>query len=46
MRAHSTATKFPTELKEIKYEIEAHARDFGLDFFPVIFEILDYATLN
>ncbi len=46
VRAHSTATKFPTELKEIKYEIEAHARDFGLDFFPVIFEILDYAALN
>jgi predicted transcriptional regulator len=27
--------KFPTELKEMKYEIEVYARDFGLDFFPV-----------
>jgi stage V sporulation protein R len=40
------ATKFPTELKEIKYEIEDHARAFGLDFFKVIFEVLDYRELN
>jgi hypothetical protein len=46
MPANSAASKFPTELKEIKYEIEAHAQKFGLDFFPVIFEVLDYAALN
>ena len=46
MPVNSAASKFPTELKEIKYEIEAHAQKFGLDFFPVIFEVLDYATLN
>ncbi len=40
------ATKFPTELKEIKYEIEDHARAYGLDFFKVIFEVLDYRELN
>ncbi len=34
--------KFPTELKEAKYEIEEHALAFGLDFFQIIFEVLDY----
>jgi stage V sporulation protein R len=40
------ATKFPTDLKEIKYEIEDHARAYGLDFFKVIFEVLDYREIN
>lgn len=38
--------KFPTELKELKYEIEGYAKEYGLDFFPVIFEILDFEELN
>ena len=38
--------KFPSDLKEWKYKIEATAKDYGLDFFPVIFEILDYQELN
>ncbi|MEE9611867.1 MAG: SpoVR family protein [Desulfatiglandales bacterium] len=38
--------KFPTELKEAKYEIEEHALAFGLDFFQIIFEVLDYQELN
>ncbi|MGD0229100.1 MAG: SpoVR family protein [Syntrophorhabdales bacterium] len=38
--------KFPEELKGIKYGIEAYARAFGLDFFPVIFEVLDYQQMN
>jgi stage V sporulation protein R len=46
MGKNSAALKFPTELKEIKYEIEDHARAYGLDFFPVIFEVLDYRELN
>jgi stage V sporulation protein R len=46
MSMSSVALKFPTELKEIKYEIEDHARDFGLDFFQIIFEVLDYRELN
>ena len=29
--------KFPTELKELKYQIEGYAKDYGLDFFPVVF---------
>jgi len=46
MSVNSAALKFPTELKEIKYEIEDDARAFGLDFFKVIFEVLDYRALN
>jgi len=42
----SPANKFPTELKRFKYEIEDHARSCGLDFFPVIFEVLDYQEIN
>jgi len=43
MSVSSAALKFPIELK---YEIEDHARAFGLDFFQVIFEVLDYRELN
>jgi len=34
------------KLQSLQEEIEAHARSFGLDFFPVIFEMLDYRSLN
>jgi stage V sporulation protein R len=46
MLKSSAAFKFPTELKQIKYKIEEHARAYGMDFFPVIFEVLDYQDLN
>ncbi len=36
----------PPDLQALQEEIEAHARSYGLDFFPVIFEILDYRSLN
>ncbi len=36
----------PRELQHLQEEIEAHARSYGLDFFPVIFEMLDYHSLN
>jgi stage V sporulation protein R len=42
----SSASRFPPELKEAKYLIEEYARAFGLDFFPVIFEVLDYQEMN
>jgi stage V sporulation protein R len=42
----SSISKFPTELKMAKYEIEKYARSYGLDFFPVIFEVLDYQEMN
>ena len=36
----------PTELQELQAEIEVYAREFGLDFFDVCYEVLDYHTLN
>lgn len=41
-----SATKFSTELKFLKYEIEEYARSFGLDFPTIIFEMLGYDELN
>ncbi len=38
--------KLPTEIKEAKYEIEKYAEEFGLNFFPVIFEMLDYEEIS
>lgn len=34
------------ELKEIVLEIESHAKNFGLDFFPTIFEMVDYQQMS
>ena len=46
MLKSSAANKFPTELKELKYEIAEYAQEYGLSFFPVIFEILDYHEIS
>ncbi|MGV3523773.1 MAG: SpoVR family protein [Candidatus Sericytochromatia bacterium] len=34
------------ELEATRKVIEAHARDYGLDFFDVIFEMVDFETMN
>lgn len=34
------------ELERARAEIERHAREFGLDFFPTIFELVDHDELN
>src|SRR6188768_1622174 len=34
------------EMMEIQRQIEAHARNYGLDFFPTIFEVVDAEQLN
>jgi stage V sporulation protein R len=36
----------PAYLHDIQSEIEGHAREFGLDIFPIIYEVLDYKTMN
>ena len=36
----------PSNLKAIQDEMEAHAAAYGLDFFPTIFEVLDYEELS
>lgn len=34
------------ELAKAKEEIEQYAKDYGLDFFPTIFEVIDFDELN
>jgi stage V sporulation protein R len=38
-------TKLPPDLQAAWDEIDGHARAFGLDYFPISFEVLDYRTL-
>src|SRR3954466_3556314 len=39
-------TNLPPHLRVLKDEIEGYARDFGLDFFETIFEVVDADDLN
>jgi stage V sporulation protein R len=36
----------PTQLLDTQKEIEAHAYEMGFDFFPVIYEMVDYQTMS
>ncbi len=36
----------PAELRDLQLETEQHARDYGLDFYETIFEVLDYDELS
>lgn len=36
----------PKQLADIQVQMEQYARDYGLDFFPTIFELVDYDQLN
>jgi stage V sporulation protein R len=36
----------PEYLRDMQNEIEGHASAFGLDFFPILYEVLDYKTMN
>ena len=36
----------PVYLHDIQLEIEMYARQGGLDFFPILYEVLDYKTMN
>ncbi len=38
-------TKLPPDLQAAWDEIDGHAKAFGLDYFPISFEVLDYRTL-
>jgi len=38
--------RFPAYLQDIQDDVEGHARAFGLDFFPILYEVLDYKTMN
>jgi stage V sporulation protein R len=45
MSSH-TVGPFPAELLAAKKQIRERARSYGLDFFPVIFEMCDYEQMN
>ncbi len=34
------------ELKKLQIEIDGYAKDYGLDYFDVVFEMCDYDTIN
>ena len=36
----------PPELRDLQRETEQHARDYGLDFYETVFEVLDYDELS
>lgn len=36
----------PPELAKAQHEIQGHARSYGLDFFELIFEVLDWNQMN
>ena len=40
------STSLPPTLRALKEEIEDHAREYGLDFYETIFEVLDAEDLN
>jgi stage V sporulation protein R len=40
------ATTLPPRLQALKEQIEGYARDYGLDFFETIFEVLTYDEIN
>ncbi|RMH43275.1 MAG: SpoVR family protein [Deltaproteobacteria bacterium] len=42
----TTPKPLPAHLQDMQAEIEGYAREYGLDFFPIIYEILDYKTMN
>lgn len=39
-------TNLPQDLAEMKVRVEALAAKQGLDFYPVVFELIDYAQMN
>lgn len=39
-------TRLPPHLRDIQREIEGHARQFGLDFYETVFEVLGYDEIN
>ncbi len=45
-QVHKYLTHLPPDLAKLKVEIEGYAREYGLDFYDVIFEVLDWNQLN
>ena len=46
MGKFSLRTALPGYLRDIQRDVEAHAKGYGLDTFPVLFEVVDYDQMN
>ena len=46
MAKYALATSIPPYLRDIQKQVEEHARGYGLDFFPTIFEVVSYDQMN
>jgi stage V sporulation protein R len=46
MSTSSSTHDLPPELRDLQLETEQHAREYGLDFYETIFEVLDYDELS
>jgi stage V sporulation protein R len=46
MATISQIQPLPADLVEIQCQMEQHARNYGLDFFPTMFELVDHDQLN
>ena len=46
MASYKLATHLPRYLRDIQLHVEEVAKDFGLDFFPTIFEVVAYDQMN
>ena len=44
--AYVFQTELPRELRDHQTSIANHAKDFGLDFYPTLFEVLPYDRMN
>ncbi|MDB4961659.1 MAG: SpoVR family protein [Myxococcales bacterium] len=41
-----TIKRFPAYLRDMQEEVEGYAKNYGLDFYPILYEVLDYKTMN
>lgn len=46
MARYALATRLPPYLRDIQKQVEEQARGYGLDFFPVLFEVVSYDQMN
>lgn len=46
MAKYALSTAIPPYLRDIQRQVEEHAKSYGLQFFPVIFEVVSYDQMN
>jgi stage V sporulation protein R len=43
---HSKSTNLPARLHDIRQQVELYAREYGLDFYDTVFEVLGFDEIN